>query len=73
MRYAKIKSIKSEVKKQELYNLAVSENENYFANGIAVHNCRCVLIPITSDEEWEESPPLPATLRPDAGFEKPGM
>jgi SPP1 gp7 family putative phage head morphogenesis protein len=36
-------------------------------------NCRCILIPITSDEQWEESPPLPDTLRPDAGFSKPGM
>jgi SPP1 gp7 family putative phage head morphogenesis protein len=35
-------------------------------------NCRCVLVPITQDEEWEESPPPPATCRPDIGFEKPG-
>jgi len=35
-------------------------------------NCRCLLVPITQDEEWEESPPLRAGLLPDAGFEKPG-
>jgi SPP1 gp7 family putative phage head morphogenesis protein len=36
------------------------------------YNCRCVLIPITQDEEWEESPPPPVNVKPDAGFEKPG-
>lgn len=35
-------------------------------------NCRCILVPVTQDEEWEESPPPPANCVPDAGFEKPG-
>jgi len=33
-------------------------------------NCRCLLIPVTADEEWEESPVI--DVQPDAGFEKPG-
>ena len=29
-----------------LYNLSVEEDESYLAKGIAVHNCRCVALPI---------------------------
>lgn len=29
-----------------LYNLSVDEDESYVANGFAVHNCRCVAIPV---------------------------
>ena len=36
-----------------LFNLAVKEDESYIANGVVVHNCRSVLIPITIYEEYE--------------------
>lgn len=37
-------------------------------------NCRCLLVPITADEEWAESPERPEAsgISPDSGFEKPG-
>lgn len=35
-------------------------------------NCRCYKVPVTRGQEWNESSPLPAALRPDSGFEGPG-
>lgn len=53
---SKIKSItKKQIENQRLYNLAVMDDESYVANGIVVHNCRSVLIPITKYEEFEPS------------------
>jgi SPP1 gp7 family putative phage head morphogenesis protein len=37
------------------------------------YNCRCLLIPVTQDEEYEESPMPPKSCDPDEGFDKPGM
>ena len=28
-----------------LYNLSVEEDESYIANGVIVHNCRCIILP----------------------------
>ena len=44
---ASIKKIKVE---EPTFNLAVSEDESYTANGIIVHNCRSTLVPITAGE-----------------------
>ena len=38
-----IKSIKR-ISNQDRYDLEIEDNHNYFANGILVHNCRCVTI-----------------------------
>lgn len=52
---AKIRQIsRKKIEKEQLYNLAVKEDESYIANGIVVHNCRSVLIPITMFEEFKE-------------------
>lgn len=47
------------VGKQKVYNLSVEGVEEYFANGILVHNCRyaCMSRPYTA--------PLPAELEPE--------
>jgi SPP1 gp7 family putative phage head morphogenesis protein len=36
-------------------------------------NCRCILIPITTDEEWQEDDRPPKSCDPDAGFSKPAV
>lgn len=36
------------------------------------YNCRCLLVPVTIDDEWQESDYPSANCRPDVGFEKPG-
>ena len=38
----KIKSIKK-INPEPRYDLEVEDNHNYFANGILVHNCRCIV------------------------------
>jgi SPP1 gp7 family putative phage head morphogenesis protein len=38
-------------------------------NGFA---CRCILIPVTQGDEWEESDLPPKDVQPDKGFSKPG-
>jgi hypothetical protein len=52
-------SIKSIIRKQiiteTLWNLAVKHDESYVANGIVVHNCRSLLIPITKYEAFTPS------------------
>ena len=40
----KIKSIKKLDINEDRYNLSVEDNENYFANNILVHNCRCLAV-----------------------------
>jgi len=51
---SKIKSItKKKITTEKLYNLAVKEDESYIAQGVVVHNCRSLLIPITESEEFK--------------------
>lgn len=50
---SRIRSIvKKNIKEETLWNLAVEQDESYIANGVVVHNCRSVLIPITKFEDW---------------------
>jgi len=35
---------------QRLYNLSVEGDESYVVNGVVVHNCRSLLIPVTRDD-----------------------
>ena len=75
----KIKSIRKVPYSGTVYNLGVEEDESYIANGIIVHNCRCVFVPITSVEVDREvksgsgievsSHRLPVGF-PDEGFKK---
>ena len=49
-----IKSItKKRITTETLWNLAVEKDESFIANGIVVHNCRSLLVPITKYETWE--------------------
>jgi len=44
MENVRIKSIKKLNKSYDKYDLQVEDNENFFANNILVHNCRCICI-----------------------------
>ena len=44
MENIRIKSIKKLNKSYDKYDLQVEDNENFFANDILVHNCRCICI-----------------------------
>lgn len=41
-------------KVRKLYNFSVEEDESYIANGIPVHNCRCLLSHKDQDTIWNE-------------------
>jgi len=49
-----------------VYNLGVEDDESYMANRIAVHNCRCNKVPVTSNQTYSVSTRI--AVRPDAGF-----
>jgi HK97 family phage portal protein len=34
---------------ERLFNFSVADDESYFAAGIAVHNCRCTVLPVVMD------------------------
>lgn len=44
MENIRIKSIKKLDKGYDKYDLQIEDNENFFANNILVHNCRCICI-----------------------------
>jgi hypothetical protein len=46
--------IRKKIDGERLYNLAVKKDESFVANGIVVHNCRSVLIPIFVGENTDE-------------------
>ena len=39
----------------EVFNLGVEEDETYIADGVIVHNCRSILVPILVGDEWTAS------------------
>ncbi len=43
--------VDEEVKEKTIWNLAVEDDQSYHGNGIIVHNCRSVLIPIFIGED----------------------
>ena len=57
----KIKSISKIPHVGKVYNLAVEQDESYIVNKIVVHNCRSLLVPILSDEQYQLS-----SLNPEA-------
>jgi len=59
--------IKQEHYEGYVYNLSVQDDESYIANQIVSHNCRCLLIPVTSNMTYTVS--NPTTLQPDKGFD----
>jgi hypothetical protein len=48
MQEIKIIKIQKKHIRSKLYNLAVENDETYVANGIVVHNCRSLLVPVTN-------------------------
>lgn len=51
---SKIKSItKKKIENETLWNIAVEDDESYIANGVVVHNCRSLLIPITRFQDYK--------------------
>jgi SPP1 gp7 family putative phage head morphogenesis protein len=38
----------------EVYDISVDGDETYIANGLVVHNCRSVLVPLSAEEAGEE-------------------
>lgn len=50
-----IKKIKKNSKCDYLYNLSVEEDESYVADGIIVHNCRCMINYKDPNTEWDSS------------------
>lgn len=46
----RIKNIRREIFEGIVYNLGVKEDHTYFADGILVHNCRSVIVPVTRYE-----------------------
>jgi len=50
MKGLKIKSIKKINYSGNVHNISVKDDETYFANGMLVHNCRSVLVPILIGE-----------------------
>lgn len=47
----------------DVYNLSVDGEEEYFANGVLVHNCRYLLMSIGGGAEFLT---LPASVDPDS-------
>ena len=53
--------------KRRVWNLAVSEDETYVAGGVIVHNCRSLLVPILTGEDFELSK-MPSSSMQPGGF-----
>ena len=48
-------SIVEEKEQRPVYNLAVREDQSYHAEGVIVHNCRSLLVPVVAGEEVDEA------------------
>ena len=59
---SKVKRIRRRPFAGDVFNLAVADDETYFAGGILVHNCRSLVIAIDF-EDWR--PELATRRRPD--------
>lgn len=51
-----------------VYNLAVEEDESYVADGVVVHNCRSVLVPVTTIDGWDGVESDAPRVEPAEGF-----
>jgi hypothetical protein len=43
---------RKKVENEKLYNLAVENDESFVANGVVVHNCRSILVPINRYDSY---------------------
>ena len=48
-KFLKVNSIKRIEEKVKVYNISVDEDESYFAEGLAVHNCRSTIVFVPED------------------------
>lgn len=55
---------------RKLYNFSVEEDESYIANGMVVHNCRCMIGDVDPDYEWDEETKSFSKLKPPEQREK---
>jgi hypothetical protein len=47
----------------------VQDDESFYADGVAVHNCRSILIPVTQIDDWDgKEDKIPAGVQPMKGF-----
>lgn len=67
-RPVKIERIERRPCNKPVYNLAVDEDESYVAEGVVVHNCRSVLVPVTVIDGWDGQESPPPTVEPAEGF-----
>ncbi len=68
-RQVKITSIERRPCNRPVYNLAVEGDESFYADGVAVHNCRSLLIPVTTVDDWNgKEDTIPASVKPQKGF-----
>lgn len=68
MRPVKITKIERRPCTSPVYNLAVDEDESYVAEGVVVHNCRSVLVPVTVIDGWDGQESDPPNVEPQSGF-----
>jgi hypothetical protein len=68
-RPVKITKIERRSYNRPVYNLAVQDDESFYADGVAVHNCRSILIPVTQIDDWDgKEDKIPAGVQPMKGF-----
>lgn len=67
-RGAAIISIADDICTDYVWNIAVLDDESYVADGLIVHNCRSVVVPITAIDGWDEQESLQPTVEPAEGF-----
>jgi hypothetical protein len=54
----KIKSIKKIQYSGPVYNIGVETDHTYFVEGVLVHNCRSILVPVTKFEDYKPTAPI---------------
>lgn len=59
---SRVKAVHRRPHKGRVYNLAVTGDETYFADGVLVHNCRSIII-VIDFEDW--NPDLVTKRRPN--------
>jgi len=67
-KHATIVSIADVDATPSVWNLAVLDDESYVADGLIVHNCRSVLVPITQIDGWDGVESDEPTVQPQDGF-----
>ena len=67
-KFLQIASLSREPCSGPVHNLAVKDDESFVADGVVVHNCRSVLVPITAIDTWDGKESPPPSAKPQDGF-----